>query len=360
MTWFDLSTTDKNIVLKKASGHLNQEPNLLEKDIHVVWALNVLFNNHIGKDLVFAGGTSLSKAYQIIDRFSEDIDLSYDIRKIIPDLIKDPEHPLPTTRSQASKWTKTIRDRLPDWIQSNVIPVLTDEIKKAGMNAGLVQKDHVLFLEYEATQKSTDYVLPRVMLEFGARSTGQPAGYREITCDIANALSDLKMPTARPMVMHAERTFLNKTLAAHVYCLKDKFRGREHYARHWYDLDCLDRKFISQNAIMDQQLIQDVIKNEHHFYRENDRDGNVIDYQTAMSGGIHLVPSGAARNALEDDYLKMHKANIIHSKYVPFDTLMDRLSNLENRINRVLGQVADKDDKPVKSDTENNPDDPSI
>ena len=79
-----------------------------------------------------------------------------------------------------------------------------------------------------------------------------------------------------------------------------------------------------------------------------------------MSGEIHLVPSGAARNALEDDYLKMHEANIIHSKYVPFDTLMDRLSNLENRINRVLGQVADKDDKPVKSDTENNPDDPSI
>ena len=359
MTYFDLSTNDKKDVLEEAGGILDQAPNLLEKDIWVVWALNVLFDSHFGKDLVFKGGTSLSKAYQFIYRFSEDIDLSYNIRKIIPDLIKNLEYPFPTTRSQASKWTKAVWERLPDWIQSNVIPVLSREINRNYMNAKLVQEDHVLFLEYEPMQESTGYVLPKVMLEFGARSTGMPAGYHEVACDIAAAVPNLEMPTARPLVMYAERTFLDKALAAHVYCLRDKFRGREHYARHWYDLDCLDRNFISQNAIMDRQLIQDVVRDKHYFYRESDRDGNVIDYQSAMSGGIRLVPTGEARDALADDYLEMHNAEIIQSKQVPFDILMRRLSNLENRMNTTLGKIPDKDDKSVELNVDSGLDDPS-
>jgi hypothetical protein len=91
---------------------------LLEKDIWVVWALDGLFASPLGEHLVFKGGTSLSKGYDIIKRFSEDIDLTYDVRQLIPDLAKgDP--PIPATNSQADKWTKAVREKLVVWVRGD-------------------------------------------------------------------------------------------------------------------------------------------------------------------------------------------------------------------------------------------------
>ena len=357
MVYFDFPSSRKVNLLEDCAFTLKRSPNLLEKDIHVVWALNALFASPVGQYLVFKGGTSLSKGFRIIDRFSEDLDVLLDIRRIIPDLIKDMEHPFPPSRSQAHKWTRIIRERLFEWIRTDVIPILSHEIDKVGMNAKLVQENHVLFMEYETTQKNTGYNFPRVMLEFGAQSTGRPAEYRDVVCDISEALPGLEMPTARPLVILPERTFLEKALAAHVYCLRDKSRGRNHFARHWYDLDCLDQHSISDKAIADPQLIENVIMDERHFYRENDRDGNVIDYDAALSGGISLVPTGKAYDALANDYSEMCDANIIQSNHVPFDTLMGRISDLENRMNTVLGHIPDENDKSMKSNAGSDPDD---
>ena len=80
-----------------------QRPTLpLEKDVWVVWTLGALFDSALATNLTFKGGTSLSKAYQVIDRFSEDIDLTYDIRKLMPDLTGGDGF-LPASRSQAGK-----------------------------------------------------------------------------------------------------------------------------------------------------------------------------------------------------------------------------------------------------------------
>jgi len=113
-----LSRKDQGEVLEMARAQTGRPTHLLEKDVWVVWTLAALFNSgsHLAHDLTFKGGTSLSKAYKVIDRFSEDIDLTYDIRKLIVDLVGDDV--LPRTRSQANKWTKAVRDRLPDGMSS--------------------------------------------------------------------------------------------------------------------------------------------------------------------------------------------------------------------------------------------------
>src|SRR3546814_6120218 len=108
---------------------LFRSAHLLEKDIWVVWALHALFNSPLTDDLTFKGGTSLSKVYKIIDRFSEDIDLTYDIRRLIPDLLAD-DGELPTSRSKANKWTKAVRSRLPDRITNEVLHVLQQALKR--------------------------------------------------------------------------------------------------------------------------------------------------------------------------------------------------------------------------------------
>ncbi len=141
--FFALSRGDQREVLEQARTKTDRPTHLLEKDAWVVWALGTLFESPLAADLTFKGGTSLSKAYKIIDRFSEDIDLTYDIRKLIGDLTGG-EAFLPTSRSQASKWTKAVRDRLPEWIaydvQSLVNAALEPERLEARLEIGGAQR----------------------------------------------------------------------------------------------------------------------------------------------------------------------------------------------------------------------------
>lgn len=166
-SYFALSSKDRIDALEAAASTLGRPADLLEKDIWVVWALDALFSSRIGEHLVFKGGTSLSKAYKAIDRFSEDIDLTYDIRQIIPDLIEDPDNPYPPNRSQAKKWTETVRARLSDWVKAEPFDRLSEKIKAAGVAATLSKKDGELYLEYEAVRSGGGYVRPAVLLEFG-------------------------------------------------------------------------------------------------------------------------------------------------------------------------------------------------
>lgn len=130
-SYFSLSDEDRAEVLELGRERTGRPAHLLEKDIWVVWTLGALFGSPVGSDLTFKGGTSLSKAYRIIDRFSEDLDLTYDIRKLIADLTRSEEF-LPTSRSQASKWTKAVRDRLPDWIAGAVQPAIQAALEHVG------------------------------------------------------------------------------------------------------------------------------------------------------------------------------------------------------------------------------------
>lgn len=149
-------------------------------------------------DLTFKGGTSLSKAYRVIDRFSEDLDLTYDIRKLIADLTRGEEF-LPSSRSEASKWTKAVRDRLPDWIASSVQPVIQDALERAELGAKLevagADKDKLL-LHYPAVKQGTGYVAPVVTLEFGGRATGEPHSAMPVTCDIDGHIAGVTFPNA--------------------------------------------------------------------------------------------------------------------------------------------------------------------
>lgn len=336
-TYFSLADQDKIDALETAASKLGRPADLLEKDIWVVWSLNALFDSALGESLVFKGGTSLSKVYKAIDRFSEDVDVTYDIRKIIPDLIVDPEKPYPSNRSQAKKWTEAVHDRLSGWIRDEVVPRLEAKIEDDEVGAKLRLENDKLYLDYEAIRSGTGYVRPTVLLEFGARSTGEPARYHTIKCDLAEAIEGLILPEAKPRVMDAERTFWEKATAIHAYCLRGAFRDGDRYARHWYDLDCLDRIGIADSALQNRPLASDVAEHKQHFFRENDSAGAVIDYHTAIGGSLALIPAGDALKALEKDYGKMIDAGLFQSDAIPFCELMNRLFGLQNRANAKEG-----------------------
>jgi hypothetical protein len=253
--YFSLSDEDRAEVLELGRERTGRPAHLLEKDVWVVWTLGALFGSPVGADLTFKGGTSLSKAYRIIDRFSEDLDLTYDIRRLIADLTGGEEF-LPTSRSQASKWTRAVRDRLPDWIAGTVQPVIQAALDQASLGARLElsgpDKDKLL-LHYPAVKRGTGYVAPVVTMEFGGRATGEPHSITPVTCDIEGQVKGVSFPVASPMVMSVTRTFWEKATAAHVYCAQGRIRG-ERYARHWHDLAAIMRSPHFDTAINDRKV----------------------------------------------------------------------------------------------------------
>ncbi len=113
MLYQNLSANERRYALRVAQEKVQYPVFLLDKDIWVVATLNALFNTPFSKHLIFKGGTSLSKVWRAIRRFSEDVDVTYDIRAFAPDLVAGSnDEALPPTRSQEKKWTRLIRSRL--------------------------------------------------------------------------------------------------------------------------------------------------------------------------------------------------------------------------------------------------------
>jgi hypothetical protein len=324
-----LSREDRLEGLGVAASESGQPVHLLEKDIWVVWAIDGLFSSDFGRHLVFKGGTSLSKAYDVIGRFSEDIDVTYDVRALIPELAGDGT--LPKTNSQAKKWRDAIDEKLPAWIQDKALPATQTHAAATAVTVKVRVEGTDLYIDYDPLSTGTGYIAPRVKIEFGARSTGEPCEEREITCDAAAHLPQLKFPAAKPRVMLPTRTFWEKATAVHVFCRQGTVGDR--LSRHWHDLVRLDDAGYAQEALDDRALAKAIAEFKGKFFREKDRSGNPIDYIAAVSGALQLVPDADALKALEADYKKMADDGILLDDAEPFADLINRCADIERRAN---------------------------
>ena len=331
-----LSAEDRREALSVAADRSGRPAHLLEKDAWVVWALATLYGSPLGEHLVFKGGTSLSKAYGVIRRVSEDVDLTYDIRALAPDLVGDNGEALPKTRSEEKRWTSAVRERLPQWVAGAVQPVIAKALAAGPLTAAIRVDGEKLFIDYEATTAGSGYVAPSVMLEFGARSTGEPASPRDVTCDAAPLVDDVVFPTARPRVMHAERTFWEKATAIHVFCLQERLRG-DRFARHWHDVVRLDEAGFAAAAFADRDLANAVARHKAMFFAEKAADRSQIDYASAVNGGLQLVPAGDGAKALAEDYARMVNDGLLLDEAEPFETLMERCADITARANSAAG-----------------------
>lgn len=327
-----LTPPDRREALLIAADRSGRPEHLLEKDVWVVWALSALYGSRFGEHLTFKGGTSLSKAYGVIRRFSEDVDLTYDIRALAPDLVGDNVEALPDSRSQQKLWTERVRGRLPEWIAEEIGPLLNQALVTDALEAQLRIDREKVFIDYEATTAGSGYVAPSVMLEFGARSTGEPATVQAINCDAAGLVDGVSFPTARPRVMHAERTFWEKATAIHVFCVQQRLRG-DRFARHWHDLSRLDRAGFAAKAFADRELANAVARHKGMFFAEKAADRSPIDYGAAVNGALRLVPGGSAATALAEDYARMVEDGLLLEGAEDFETLMAECAKLEARAN---------------------------
>ena len=333
-TYFSLSPADQAELLDTAAARSGRPAHLLEKDVWVVWALSCLFSSPLADRLTFKGGTSLSKAYNAIDRFSEDIDLTCDIRRLLPDMATEPEG-IPPTSSQAAKWTKAVRSRLPQWIEESVVPVIQTALADSGMEASLEitgQDNDSILVKYPPLRQGSGYVAPHIRLEFGARSTGEPCEILPVACDLAPLIPEIAFPQAQPRVMKMERTFWEKATAIHVFCRQAKMRGNR-FARHWHDILQLAATERVRNSLADRSWLEQVVRHKGMFFQEKDQAGVVIDYRECLDGHLCLVPEGAAREALQEDYNSMIQDGILLAHAPEFSFILEQCARLQSAIN---------------------------
>ncbi|WP_273893665.1 nucleotidyl transferase AbiEii/AbiGii toxin family protein [Pseudomonas rubra] len=201
------------------------------------------------------------------------------------------------------------------------------------MAAELSQDEDKLYLHYRPCTPANDYVMPRVLLEFGARSSGEPHGRQHVCCDMAAAqLDGVLFPEATPIVMDVARTFWEKATAAHVYCVQQRLKS-ERFARHWHDLNAIVQNQRFAEVIDRRDIAALVAEHKSWFFSEKAADGSNVDYHHAVSGNLRLVPSGEARAHLETDYAKMLEGGMFDSTPPSFDVLMTACAELEERLN---------------------------
>ena len=329
-----LSVSDQRDALEVAASHSGRPTHLLEEDIWVVQTLRALVDSPFGEDLTFKGGTSLSKAYKVIRRFSEDIDITHDIRAIAPDLVtQGDEESLPATRSQEGKWTREIRTRLARWVGEHALPTVEASFALASLSAQIRAEGDRLWVQYTPLFTDYGFVRPEVLVEFGARATGEPRAERPIACDAAVHIPAVEFPTTSPFVMAAERTFWEKATAVHVFCRQQRTRG-ERLSRHWHDLVRLDDAGFGEIALADRAVALSVARHKSMFFREKDAAKNWIDYSAAVVGDLQLVPDGPAHDALAHDYARMVSDGMLLDDAEAFDDLMGRCADIEQRANQ--------------------------
>jgi len=334
--FFSLSSNETMEALNAAASHSGRPAHLLEKDVWVVWTLRHLFTGPHAPHLVFKGGTSLSKAYGVINRFSEDIDLTYDIRAIAPDLIGNADHPLPDSKSQEKNGVKEIRSRLSEWVSCDFAPGLRQALLEQSLPALIRTESDKVFIDYVSNTAGTGYVAPTVILEFGARSTGEPSAPCFIRCDAADYLPMLTFPEVTAAVMRAERTFWEKATAIHVFCAQGSYRGGTRFARHWHDIARLDATGFVDAAIADRALGSAVAAHKSIFFSEKNRDGKLIDYHAAIAGELQLVPENETLAILAADYQHMIDDGLLMDGTETFELLMQRCEIIQQKTNTAL------------------------
>ena len=326
-SYFDLPGNDQAGLLQSLAPVMGRRAEILEKDIWLCRVLAILFELPCRKPMAFKGGTSLSKVYKAIDRFSEDIDVTVDYRSLMPDA---PALESITSNNQRSKLSDALKAALTAHVMDELVPSLQSALALAlpKHNTSIAVSDDCekLWVFYPSALENADtYVRPSVLIEFGGRNSTLPQSTITIACDIAEHVPSLTMPMAQVSVLSAARTFWEKATLIHVECHRPSLKPNAHrLSRHWYDLTRLADHEVGKEALADVPLLRDVLRIKETFYRSA-----FSHYDRCLTGGLRLIPDTPLLDALRQDYQAMLTAQMFYGDILPFETIVARLKALE-------------------------------
>jgi len=334
-----LNKKERSQAFRIASERLGYPAYVIEKDFWVTYILDTLFNRIEHKHrILFKGGTSLSKCYKLIDRFSEDIDLSLHMADLgfagdrAPHIVAQKE-----SKSAAKRAVESLKVAGEEFLK-NTLQVLLEKRIREDIATGekwqlMLDENNVenLLFYYpkslEDDEYGNKYVKPVVLIETGTKSEHLPMEEVEINTLLEDAITEIKSKTA-VKVLSPKRTFWEKVTLLHAENNIGRVeRVKERLSRHLYDVVMLSRSTIGQEALKDLELLDTVAKHKAFYYRSN-----AAKYEEAKAGTLKIVPKGDIREAFRADYEKMR--SMFAGELIAFDVIIEELQNLESEINK--------------------------
>jgi hypothetical protein len=308
----------------------------VEKDWWIVQTLSVVFEMDIAKHLVFKGGTSLSKAWKLIKRFSEDVDLAF-----------EREHfgfEGELTKNQRDKLRKTVGR----YVDDEFFPGLMAGFEAKGLNIVRFEleegsesdRDRIINIYYPNLIESPGYLEPRVKLELGCRSLIEPFTIQSFgsLVDEAYPDRDFSQPPVNIPTVNPERTFLEKVFLLHEEFQRPPEKMRvDRLSRHLYDVIKLSKTEFAEIALNDQHLYETIVEHRQKFTRVGG-----VDYNLHQPKTINPIPSPEVIDTWRKDYNKMVEQMIYEKNPPTFDEIINQLDSLKRRINALPWELSKK------------------
>lgn len=324
-----------------ARSNTIKSPNIMEKDFWVCWTLQKIFSiPEINRHITFKGGTSLSKCYDSINRFSEDCDLT--INKEFLNINEDAKEILTKTRTQRDKITaaitSTARDKINNYIQPKLIDKFKNELSNClNENDWQIEPDptdkdkQTLLFHYPSTLPTDPkrYVRAVIKLEFGARGDILPNESKNISPYIYDALPEIfnSKPFIPVSTLLAKRTFWEKATLLHAeHHRKINNPPKNRMFRHYYNIVMLDSQGVTTQALDDPELLDIVLINKKTYFSSPS-----ANYETANIGTMHLMPNMEFIEILRKDCDGM--AEMFFGETPNFDNIITKVESIEKRIN---------------------------
>lgn len=301
---------------------------MVDKDFWVCWTLDYLFHDcPWAEHLAFKGGTSLSKCFGLIQRFSGDIDLILDWRLLGYE--KD-EPWTERSKNQQDKFNKEANARTEAFLQETFLPQLQADFGR------LLDDEFSLHIEEDDPQTvcfgypksfQEGSILPVVRLEIGALAAWTPAKRAEITSYAAQQYPHVfRHATTSILTVAPERTFWEKVTILHKEAFRTNGKFPARYSRHYYDLWCMDTSPVKAAAYGNLELLERVVRFKERFY-----PAGSAHYELAKPGTMRLLPPEDCIPLLREDY--EHMKNMIFGATPEFKEIMDCMERLEREIN---------------------------
>jgi hypothetical protein len=324
----NLSNLERQELFGQTAANRGFHPAIAEKDFWVCWVLMKLFESPVlTQQLIFKGGTSLSKAHHLIQRFSEDIDLVLNW-----ELLgygrggSDPWRRIPSN-TQLDRLNREFNDKAADYITNKLLPLVSALLNTCPEVRVTVSATDPQVIEIRYPNAfSLDVLRPAVKLEIGPLASWVPSGRYLIRSFAAEEFPGVfDVPECHVTAITAERTFWEKATILHQQAHRTKPMPAG-YSRHYYDLYQLARSQVGENALQDMNLLSDVVAFKQRFYRSS-----WARYDLAKPGSFRLLPEQAGERALQADYRNMRP--MFFTPPPTWDEIMLSLGRLEDRIN---------------------------
>ncbi|GHU57451.1 nucleotidyltransferase [Bacteroidia bacterium] len=327
MSWLDLEKEERYAVLEETSKKIRLQPYIIEKDWWVVQTLRLITKMDIAEHLVFKGGTSLSKAWKLIDRFSEDIDLA--INREFFGFSGD------ISRTQVGKLKDVSNKYLSnDFLFSLKIAFKDAEIGDVGISV-IDRKDPdddpvKIAVTYPTIAEYSYYVKPHVLLEIGSRSLMEPSTLCPFRSMIGEEFPNLDFADEDIHIrcVNPERTFLEKLFLLHEEHQrppeKMKTKGK---SRHFYDIYRIAQTSYADKAVTDKELYNSIVAHRERFTKIGR-----VDYASHFPPNLNPIPPEALMPEWERDYAEI-QGQMIVGESVSFVEIINEVKRITDKIN---------------------------